>query len=367
MADSPLNAPDGPARKGLRLTKDERKELLAEIERQLSRAETPKRTLERADQALADGNLDQARRLRQHLESIAPSTPGLEGLKAKIQDAERREQRRSSLQQAEEMLQRYIRQRKKPLAEMALATLIEIAPEHPRRSDYQRWVADLDRELALQQRVENELGAGRAALRTGDLGLARRHLATLRKLDPTGPATDELTRELATEEEVEAESADIERLKQRADKLLANERIDEAEREVERLAVLDVPKLTIDFLRRRLAEARRQIRDRFDAERLLALFEDRIEARDWQGAREVAHRYGERFPDLPDAARLFSQVTGLEADERRQQSLQEGLRTLEGFLAAGQRREAELALELLERLNLDPDRLAQLRQKVRGL
>ena len=127
---------------------------------------------------------------------------------------------------------------------------------------------------------------------------------------------------------------------------------------------MDVPKLTVDFFRKRLAQAREQAREQAEGEALTAIFRRHLENRDWQSARDVAHRFGERFPDRPEASRFFNQVIEMEAAERRQQSLEQGIATLEKFLAEGKRREAEVAVKLLRQLQLDEQQLARFAERV---
>jgi hypothetical protein len=366
MSDLPKPTQAG-QRTGIRLTKEERKALLAQLERRTSRTVPPERVLQRGEQALKDGHLDQARRILKQLEAASPGLAGLGHFRGELQAAERDVKRRSNLQATEEMLTRYIQQRKKPLAELALATLIEIAPHHPRRAEYQTWVADLDQELALEGKIQQQFDGGRAALRRGDLAAARKHLEALRKLDPDSPAAQQLAADLADVTQGRALSADIERVKARLEELLAAGRLDEAEREMSQLGAMDVPKVTVDFLRKRLEDHRRQIRDREEAGQLVSVFERHLAAHDWPNAREVAHRFGQRFPGSPQGAELFKRINDLEATQRRQQSLDEGLAVLEGFIAKGNRHDAELALKLLSRLDLEPERLAQLEARVRAL
>jgi hypothetical protein len=372
MADSNPKAADAPAvaetaSSGIRLSKDQRKQLLAEIERQMSRTDTPRRTLQRAEEALGDGDTDQARRLVDHLDEIAPEAAGLDVVRTRVERAEHEAKRQSKLREAEEMLRRYIQQRKKPLAELALETLLELAPHHPRRQEYETWVADLDQELALQQHVDVELAAGRAALHAGDAAKARRHLDMLKKLDPTSAAVDTLDAELAAAERGRAESADIGRLKGTVEELIAKRLFDAAEEEIARLAAMDVPKVSIDFLRKHLEDGRARASDQADAGALTAEFDRLLGARAWQAAREVAHRFGERFPERPDAARMFNLVTEKETAERRQLSLEQGIETIEKFLAGGKRPEAEVALKLLRQLELDEERLAAFARRVAAL
>ncbi|MEE8525714.1 MAG: hypothetical protein V3T72_17390 [Thermoanaerobaculia bacterium] len=372
MADSNPKAAGTPAgtetaSSGIRLSKNQRKQLLAEIERQMSRTDSPRRLLQRAEQALADGHLDQARRLLDQLEESAPAAAGLDIVRARVEKAEREAKQKGKLHQAEEMLRRYIQQRKKPLAELALETLIELAPLHPRRQEYELWVSDLDQELALQQHLDRELAAARVALLAGDAGQARRHLESLEKLDPTSAAVETLEAELDDAERGRAASADIGRLKETVEELIAKALFDDAEREIERLATMDVPKVSIDFLRQHLSAARTRTSDQAEADTMIASFERSLGSRDWQAAREIAHRFGERFPDRPDAARMFNLVTEEDAAERRQLSLEQGIDTLEKLIAEGKRPEAEVALKLVRQLELDEERLAAFAQQVSAL
>ena len=349
---------------GIRLGKEERKELLAQLERRSSRSEPPERILQRGEQALRDGHLDQARRLLGQLEANARGLAGLELFRQNVAAAVRDDKHRTNLKATEEMLSRYIQQRKKPLAELALATLIEIAPHHHRRAEYESWVADLDKEMELQNRIEEKLEAGRAALLADDIAGAEKHLAALRKVDPLSRMTEQLAAEIQGTAQGQVLSAGIRRAKERLDELLASGRLDEAEEQMELLSRMDIPKVTVDFLRQRLEEGRRRLRDQVEAEELIALFERHLEDHDWPNAREAAQRFGQRFAAAERAAELFRQVNDLEAAERRQQSVEEGLTAVEQFIAEGDRHNAELALKLLAGLDLDPDQLAQLESRV---
>lgn len=280
---------------------------------------------------------------------------------------DRQEQQRANLRKAEEMLTGYIQQRKKQLAELALSTLLEIAPDHPRRREYEIWVRDLDAELVIQQRIDEKLRLGRQALRQGDLAAATRHLEALRKVDPMARATEGLAFEIEAARQGEAESADIRRHKGTIEGLIGRGAFVEAEQGLQELSKLDVPKVTIDFLRKRLAEAQTRSRDEADAQSIIRNLETQLQAHDWQGARETAHYYGERFPTSTRAAELFNRVAEEEAMERRKASIRQGVQTLEGFIAQGRKHEAALALKLLQNLNIDAEQLARLEQQVEAL
>ncbi len=68
--------------------------------------------------------------------------------------AEQSDKRSSNLRATEAMLERSILERRKPLAELALSTLLEMEPDHPRRRDYETWVREIDREAQTQARFE---------------------------------------------------------------------------------------------------------------------------------------------------------------------------------------------------------------------
>ncbi|MEO1083038.1 MAG: hypothetical protein AAFY88_02220, partial [Acidobacteriota bacterium] len=74
---------------GIRLSKDERKQLLADLERDASRREPPERLLQRALAAAQAGQLDVARRLTLQLDQSAPEVAGLDYLKEQLDAAER--------------------------------------------------------------------------------------------------------------------------------------------------------------------------------------------------------------------------------------------------------------------------------------
>lgn len=347
------------------LSKKERRDLLAEIERVSSGGEPPERLLQRAQQALTEGSLERAQRLVAQLEEKVPRAAGLALFKAKLEEAQQRSKQAKNLRTTEEMLVRYIQQRKKALAQLALETLVEIAPDHPRRQDFQTWIADLDQEVALQARIDGELAAGRAALRAENLNTAHKHLEVLRKLAPG--AAETLAAEITRLTRGQEEGADIQRRKERFESLLEAEEVNGAEAELEALAALDVPKVTLDFLHQRVEALRAQLRARAELETLESVFRQHLEAANWQAARDVVHAVGQLFRDGRRAAAMFEEANRLEAEQRRGQSIRQGVDTVEALIAQGNRQEAEVALQVLRRLDLERELLASLEQRIAQL
>lgn len=370
MATSPSNpgappAPPEPASRS-RLSKDERRELLARIERESSRAESPERILQRAEQALQSGNRTLAERLVGQLEQSSPNLLGLAHLKKRLAAVEQREKLRSNVRKAEEMLLRYIEQRRKPAAQFALEALREIAPDHPRLAEYAIWVRDLDQEAALQRQLDDELAAGRLALQVGDLEVARRHLERLRELDGGAAVTAHLDAEISQAEAGEAESADIQGIKERFEVHVTALRLTEAAQELAELARHVVPKVTLDRMGARLKEARRAERDQREMAAFEELFQKHVADHRWQQARDVARQAGQRFRDHPRPAEMFNEVNLRESDDRRRESIRQGVAKLEQFIAQGKRGDAELALKLLKD-KIEPRRLAHYEARVRQL
>lgn len=273
----------------------------------------------------------------------------------------------NNLRRAEEMLMRYIQERKKPLAELALETLLELAPDHPRRQEFEIWVRDLDQELVSQQRIDEHLKVGRQALRLGSMDDAHRALAALRKVDPMGRASELLGSEIEAAVQGQAESADIRRHKDAIEDLIAQRDFPRAEQAMVELSRLDVPKVSIDFLRKRLVQAQARAQDDSDSQDILRTLERQLAAHDWQGARETAHRFGERFPTGTRASELFNRVAEEESAERRKASIRQGVQTLEGFLSQGKKHEAALALKLLQNLNIGAEEYQALEARVNAL
>lgn len=363
--EEPEGAASGPQP---RLSKEERRALLARIEREASRsrAETHEKILQRAEQALQDGNREQAQRLADHLDKTNPNLQGLAELRQKLAGAEKVDRQRSNVKKAEEMLLRYIQERRKQAAEFALEALSEVAPNHPRLSEFKIWVRDLDEEVAYQRRLDQELEKGRQALQSGDLEVASQHLKTLQGLDVDATATVLMAADLERAQRGQEASADIESIKNRFESLLQDLRIEDAEAELQRLAAHELPKITIDQLRLRLDEARSGRRDQKEMEEFEAGFAEHLAAGRWHEARDLAQRLGQRFQGHPRAARMFYEVNEREAEERRHESIRQGVESLERFIAQGLRQEAELALKLLQG-KIEAERLAKYEERIRSL
>lgn len=359
--------PADPTSAGPKLSKEERKNLLAQLEASTSRSESPDQLLARAREAMAQGNHSQARRIVQNLESSTPYLPGLDTFREQLMSAEQDAKRSTNLKRAEDMLTQAIQQRKKTLAQMALETLKEIAPSHSQLGEYEIWVRDLDQEVALQQRIDAMVHAGRGALQAGDVETAREQLEALRSLDPWNQATDDLADEIDEAERGAEARSGIFNLKQLIQDAIDSRDAASAQIGLERLGSMDVPKITVDTYSKRLRDLRQTLQDESEASSLEKRFSQAMAAGDYSQAREVAREFGRRFPNNPHGTELFNRVAEVEAGERRKASIQQGIQQVERSIAAGDKAQAEMALRVVRGMAKDDPQIAALEAKVRAL
>ncbi len=298
------------------LSKAERVDLLAQIERASKRVQESSVELSRAEAALVAGRLDEAGELIERIEIAAPRTLGLGSLKDRLVQARRREEAGRRAAETERVLAGYLEKKQLQLARLALETLLELQPDHPKRAHYEGWIGTVGDESARAKRAEASLAAERA------------------------------------EREVR-ENAEGERRRKHFEALLAAHRVVEAKEELDALSRLDIPRVTLDFLREQLAEARAGIR----WEEAEAVFDRRyrqsLQDHNWAAAREVAQEIGQHPQGRRRAEAIFAEIDRLETVEHRQQAIEQGVRQVQTFIDQGDAAMAGLALKIL--IQMDPD------------
>ncbi|HEY8021813.1 MAG TPA: serine/threonine-protein kinase, partial [Thermoanaerobaculia bacterium] len=172
-APRPAPSPAPPRqRSSSELSRAERLDLLAQIDRAAKRHQEGSQVLSRAEAALAAGRVGEARDLAQQLEAANPRAQGLEALKRKLAEIAAAEDRRRRAAETETVLAGYLKKRQLPLARLALETLLELDPEHPKRADLEAALAAMAREKEGEKGVERTLAAGRKALAERDVRAA---------------------------------------------------------------------------------------------------------------------------------------------------------------------------------------------------
>jgi serine/threonine-protein kinase len=331
------------------------KRALADLGQTHERAQRERRMAEfgaRFEAALAADELDEAAALVAEAEGEVGEMPALAAARARVEAAREGREREGQLRETEVLLGKYIKERKQALARLALDSLLELSPAHPKRADYETWVEMIGREAAEMEQAERLLEAGREALAAGDLRGARRQLDALSRIDPGGEVAGRLSGEVDEAERRDRRDSELATLRTRLEEALEARRLDEAERQLERLAGLGLPRVAVASYRTRLDEARQQQAAEGRATAFERRYREAIAAKDWTAARGVASEYGDTLPASPRPGAMFAEVMRLEEIQHRQQGTEQGARQLEELLAAGRLAEAELTLKVL--LQLDP-------------
>jgi hypothetical protein len=363
-------ATPAPARAGGRaggsveLSKQEREALLARIDRAASRVQEGGQLLAQAEAALKEGRFEDARQQLQKLEAVTPVPRGTAELKRRLAEAEEIARRRQQVVQAEQMLEKYLLDRSQTLAGLALETLLDLYPNHPKRHTYLTWISSLADEAERQKRAEKVFADGQGAVARGDLAAARQALGEVERQDPTGKLAGSLLAEINDLERSRQHSQQAASVRRQLEEALRRGDVDEASRGLEQLAALDVTKVTLDMLRGQVEEARRE---RELAEATSGMEQDyraAVARHDWHAAREAAHRIEEVAPQSSRSRQMLAEVARLQEIEQRQQALAEGLRAFDGYLRGGQLAQAEVALKVLRQLGQDDDRVVEAERRL---
>lgn len=349
------------------LSREEKADLLAQIDRAARRVKEGSQVVSRVDLALGAGRLEEARALLGQLEAASPRAPELEQLRWRLQQAEDAAAQKRRVAETEQVLAGYLERRQLPLARLALETLLELAPAHPKRAEHEGAIEALTRETEQEKRAERALATGREALARGDLRTVRRELEALSRSGKAAERAEALRAELAEAERGQRQAGEVEERRRRFEEMLAARHLGDAEQELRVLASLEVTRVMVDAYRARLDEARSTV----DTQERLAEFERRykvlLEHEDWYGAREIALELERTLPSHPRAAAMFAEVARLESERQRRQAVEQGVRQIEAFIEQGDGGKAELALRVL--LQMDPENRhrRRLERQVRSL
>lgn len=345
-------APPQPASRS-ELSRAEKLDLLAQIDRAGKRTQELAPQLSRLESALSAGRLDEARSLLAEIEAVNPRAAGLTTLKARLRPLEERAESTRRVAETERVLSGYLQKKQAALARLALDTLLELAPEHPRKAELADALAQLTLGADRDKRVQAAIAAGRDALAKGDFKAARRELDAVVKLDPKGHSADAFRREIDAAEHQARQGSERESHVHRLEAALAAGRADEAERELAALTALGLSRVTADSYRERLDEVRASLANAEKLEYLERCFKDAIREHGWLTAREVASELERTIPLHPRAAAMFAEIDRLESLEGKQRALEQGVRQVETFIAQGDAAKAQLALKIL--LQMDPE------------
>ena len=334
------------------LSPDERRALLQQIDRAAKRVRESTQVVERAELAIREGRLEEARKLVADLDETSSSARRLPALRKRLADAEEVATRGGRVAELEQLLSGYLKNKQLPLAQLAFDSLLELDPNLRRQGDFASWIDLLRQELEQDKQVEEALAAGRAALERDDLRAARKSLDAVRKADPTGERAAAFEEEIERTQQARKASAEQDGRRERFAAHLAAGKVDEAEAELAALERLGATRVSVDQLRGRLAEARRSAAAGSRAAELERRFHDRLAAGDFAGARDAALTLERDLPASPRPAELFAEVAGREQEHRRRQAIEQGEQQVADLIRQKKADQAALALRIL--LRIDP-------------
>ena len=265
------------------------------------------------------------------------------------------------------MVEAYLKQRKGPLARFALQTLLELAPDHPRRGDYENWVQLLDEEVVQQKRAEKAFEAGRAAVRSGDFAAAEEQLEIVRDNDLSGELGDKLAFALEQAQKGEQRSTTLADIRARLDACLQARDPDGSAAQLQILSGLEVARVTLQEYQRRIDEIRSSQQLAALSEQLQEQFRQQVAAEDWAAAREIAVQYSELRPSDQRGGELLAELSRHENLARKSEAVDAGIRQLEQLLDAGQLQQAELALRIVVQMNPGHPRRRELEERLAAL
>ncbi|MDX1630616.1 MAG: protein kinase [Thermoanaerobaculia bacterium] len=346
-------APRDPEPRPGELTKEERLELLEQIDRAASKTRTAKRLHTQADRALREGRFEEARERIVELEETDPRHRHLPSLKERLTENEAIAQRRQKVLQAEQMLEKYLLERQQTLAGLALDTLLDLYPNHPKRSDYEAWVDLLGDEAAQQEQAEKAFDRGRKAIAEGELARAREALDEVETLDLSGRLAGTLLTEIQEAERGREIGARAEEIRDRLGARLEEGDLEGARSELERLEALEIPRVVLDNDRSRLREAE-----------LEARYRRAIGDRRWHDAREIAREMGRELPSSERPREMSKEISRLQGEDERSRSVEEGLATFRRYLEDERPREARMALQVLKNLAPNDPRVREAEQEL---
>ena len=255
--------------------------------------------------------------------------------------------------EAEQMLERYLTEHKQSLASFALEALLELAPAHPRRAEFESRIGRVNEDVARTKRAEEALLAGREAMLRGDLRAARQKLEVVQANDSDGHLAREFAADLAESEKSASKEKNSEQHKRAFENLMSVSRYGEAEKELEVLSQLEVTKVTLDYFKTQLDQAKARAAEAHTADGFERRYKKEIGARNWRQAREVAQEFQAALPKHPRPTEMFSEISHSEDKLRKQEAIEAGVKQVEAFIEQRRPTDAELALKIL--LRMDPE------------
>ena len=314
------------------LLPDERRALLEQIERAAKRMRDTIQVIDQTDLAICDGRLEEARKMVTDLEATASSIRWVSEVRQRLAAAEEAAAGSGRVAELEQLLGGYLKNKQLQLAELAYDSILELEPNHRRQGDYLTWIEMLRQEVAQDRQVAEALAAGRAALERDDLTAARKSLDAIKKADPGGERAAAFADEIERAVRARQAGAELEERRRRFEGHLDKGRTADAEAELAALERLGATRVTLDLLRGRLDRSHREATAEIRVSELERQFGERLAASDFAAARDAAVGLQREQPASPRPAARLAEVTRLEQEHRRRESIAQGERQVEALI-----------------------------------
>ena len=309
------------------------------------------------------GKLEQARTDLDALAAQQPNLFGLAELQKRLELAEAGKRRMQSMQ-TREMVEQYLALGQQRLAELALVSLSEIAPDHPELDELWQRVRTMAAQQLEKQTLQQMLDGAMRLVAAGDVEAARAELPLLEERDAVAArklsqAIDARDREMET-------SVKVDKLREDIEKLIDTDRLVEAEEILDELTRFEVPKVVVDVYRNRLQERRLELAQRTTSELIEARFEQAVGDEAWNVARRLARDLEVLMPESSRPGEMLALVSEREAEVSKRRSINEGIAQLESFISKGRLEEASVSIRVLRRMNPDDPRVEELERRLQS-
>ncbi|MCH9650560.1 MAG: protein kinase [Deltaproteobacteria bacterium] len=393
-------------RSSSRISQSERVELLAQIDRAARRMRQTSQLFEQAEEALAIGDIDKAQEIEQKLQQTNPRAAGLSKLSERLRlegglpspateeepplqsvpeqpraevssplveavvepddegDGDLAEASPDQIAESERILQDYLRQGKTNLAALALSTLLELQPNHPKKQEYESWVRIANQEEGQLKRAQKAVEVGRQALERQDFKAARKQLDLARRNDHQGRVSDAFAEEVEEAERDGHASTEITTLRGEFDTALAEGQIAQAEELLEKMAGFGTSRVALTFYRQRVEAEKERLREQATFEEYNERVQDKLARGDFEAARETAHEVSSTLPKSTVAASLVEAIDRQEQKHRRLEAIEQGVQQVEDYLAAGNPDAARLGLKILKQMDPEDARWPKLEKRL---
>src|SRR5262249_3040947 len=160
----------------------------------------------------------------------------------------------------------------------------------------------------------------------------RQKLEVVQANDTEGSLARDFAADLAEAERAISKEKNSDQHKRAFENLMSVSRYAEAEKELETLTQLEVTKVTLDYSKIQVDEAKSRAANAHAADGFERRYRKEIETRNWMQARAVAQEFQQALPKHPRPAEMFNEISHSEENLRKQEAVEAGVKQVEAFI-----------------------------------